>query len=400
MVFFSSCKVTPKLFGNVIIISGKQQQCVAIQAFSQRSISSKALRQGLPAQQKPAPFPYKEKRYNFLRALFDPTTSRLDENSKLIVVEGPPAAGKGALAKELADELGMAYFKAPTQADSYINAYGFDLRKLDHKLPESCQSYDETDFLKDPLKHDGAKAARFQIMKFYLRYKSYLDALAHILNTGQGVVMDRSPYSDFVYANAMVETGIIKKSVLNYYNRIRKTTLPSIWRPHLVVYLDVPATEVRRRIETRNRPFEKDSKVSTPAYLQSIEDSYKKSFLKDMSDHAEVLVYDWTTACDSEIVVEDIERLDFEKYGVYDSKMKDWRRYDKWDWNTHRHKFTHEQEIMLGKFDAIAFDCPDILVSGSDYKIFDTVISEAPGNKFAKGFNADMGDKGLLFKLS
>lgn len=73
------------------------------------------MRHRLVTDKKPAPFPYHEKRYTFFRALFDSTPSRLDENSKLILVEGPPTAGKGALAKELAKELDMVYFPAPTQ---------------------------------------------------------------------------------------------------------------------------------------------------------------------------------------------------------------------------------------------------------------------------------------------
>ena len=212
MVFFSSCRVTPKLYGSVIIIASKQQQCVVTQSLARRCISSKVARQGLPVQPKPAPFPYKEKRYNFFRALLDTTESRLDENSKLIVVDGPPAAGKGALAKQLAEELGMAYFPSPTQAEAYINAYGYDLRQLDPQLPESCQSYDENDFMKNPMLMSGAKAGRFQLAKLHFRYKRYLEALAHILNTGEGVVMDRSPYSDLVYITAMAEVGIVSKN--------------------------------------------------------------------------------------------------------------------------------------------------------------------------------------------
>lgn len=400
MVFFSSCRVTPKLYGSVIIIAGKQQQCLITQSLAQRCISSKAMKQGLPVQPKPAPFPYKEKRYNFFRALFDTTTDRFDENSKLIVVEGPPAAGKGALAKELAEELGMAYFPAPTQAEEYINHYGYDLRKLDPQLPESCQSYDENDFIKDPKRMNGAKAARFQFTKLGLRYQRYLEALAHILNTGEGVVMDRSPYSDLVYITAMAETGIVGKNVYHHYHKMRNNALFALWRPHLVVYLDVPVEETRKRIEARNRPHEKDSLVSTPAYLQSLENTYKKDILKDISSHSEVLIYDWSKGGDSEIVVEDIERVNFDQYGPYDLKMKDWRRYDKWDWNNSRQKFTHNQQELCQYLNVPAFNVPEILVDGGDNKIYDIVMSEAPGNKYAKGYNADMGDKGLWFKLS
>lgn len=86
----------------------------------------------------------------------------------------------------------------------------------------------------------GSKAGRFQLTKYQLRYKRYLEALvihfncptkwiknnfqfktfiviiviiqAHVLNTGQGVVMDRSPHSDFVYAEAMFQQGFISKN--------------------------------------------------------------------------------------------------------------------------------------------------------------------------------------------
>uniref|UniRef100_A0A4Y7M261 NADH dehydrogenase [ubiquinone] 1 alpha subcomplex subunit 10, mitochondrial n=1 Tax=Daphnia barbata TaxID=414587 RepID=A0A4Y7M261_9CRUS len=398
MVFFSTCRVSsPKLCGSVIIIARKQLCAVTV---AHRSISGKAMREGLPPVNKPAPFPYKEKRYNFFRALFDPTTSRLDENSKLIVVEGPPAAGKGLLAKELADELGMAYFPSPTVAESYINDYGYDLRQLDPKLPESCRSYDENDFLKDPMRLNGSKAARFQLAKLGARYKRHLEALAHILNTGQGVVMDRSPYSDLVYITAMAEAGIVSKNVYNYYHSVRNNALFALWRPHLVIYLDVPVAETRGNIAARNRPYEKDSKVATPEYLQALIDSYKKDYLKDISTHAEVLVYDWKKPADTEIVVEDIERINFDQYGVYDTKMKDWRCYDKWDWNNKRQVFTHSQHYLLGHLNVPPVRCPEIAFDGADVKMHEIVMEEAPGNRFAKGFNADMGDKGLLFKLS
>uniref|UniRef100_A0A4Y7M3H7 NADH dehydrogenase [ubiquinone] 1 alpha subcomplex subunit 10, mitochondrial n=1 Tax=Daphnia dolichocephala TaxID=2282166 RepID=A0A4Y7M3H7_9CRUS len=399
MVFFSTCRISsPKLCGSVIIIARKQQVCAVTVAH--RSISGKAMREGLPPVNKPAPFPYKEKRYNFFRALFDPTPNRLDENSKLIVVEGPPAAGKGLLAKELAEELGMAYFPSPTVAESYINDYGYDLRQLDPKLPKSCQSYDENDFLKDPMRLNGSKAGRFQLAKLGYRYKRHLEALAHILNTGQGVVMDRSPYSDLVYITAMAEAGIISKNVYNYYHSVRNNALFALWRPHLVIYLDVPVAETRANIEARNRPYEKDSKVATPEYLQVLIDSYKKDYLKDISTHAEVLVYDWRKPADTEIVVEDIERINFDQYGVYDTKMKDWRCYDKWDWNNKRQVFTHSQHYLLGHLNVPPIRCPEISFDGADVKIHEAVMEEAPGNGFAKGFNAEMGDKGILFKLS
>jgi NADH dehydrogenase (ubiquinone) 1 alpha subcomplex subunit 10 len=58
-----------------------------------RGISGKALRD--PTYKRPTPWPYKEKGFNFLHAFFlrESTTGRMDENSKIIVVDGPVASG-------------------------------------------------------------------------------------------------------------------------------------------------------------------------------------------------------------------------------------------------------------------------------------------------------------------
>jgi len=37
-----------------------------------------------------------------------------------------------------------------------------------------------------------------------------------------------------------------------------------------------------------------------------------------------------------EVVVEDIERIDFDSFDKYDPKMKDWRLHNEWAWNTAR----------------------------------------------------------------
>lgn len=61
---------------------------------SKRQITSKAVQAMLgPRPSKPAPFPYLEKDYNFPFCLFDKTTSRFDENTKLILLEGPVGVG-------------------------------------------------------------------------------------------------------------------------------------------------------------------------------------------------------------------------------------------------------------------------------------------------------------------
>lgn len=56
---------------------------------------------------------------------------------------------------------------------------------------------------------DDANTARMVDRIFDCRWEQYLNAVAHIFNTGQGVVLERSPYSDFVFANALKAKGFI-----------------------------------------------------------------------------------------------------------------------------------------------------------------------------------------------
>ncbi len=50
-----------------------------------------------------------------------------------------------------------------------------------------------------------------QFTMYFLKYIQYMDALAHVLNTGEGVVMERSVYSDLVFFETLY--------ALNYVNR-------------------------------------------------------------------------------------------------------------------------------------------------------------------------------------
>jgi NADH dehydrogenase (ubiquinone) 1 alpha subcomplex subunit 10 len=67
-------------------------------------------------------------------------THRFDENTKIIVVEGPIAAGKSAFAKSLAEDLVMLRMPEVKIDAVYINDYSYDLRKLDLQLPAPTRS--------------------------------------------------------------------------------------------------------------------------------------------------------------------------------------------------------------------------------------------------------------------
>lgn len=358
------------------------------------SISGSALRD--KSKVRPAPFPYKTKSYNMWRAwLQDTTTHRFDENTKIIVVEGPIAAGKTAFAKSLAEDLDMLHMPEVTMDNLYINSYGYDLRKLDPKLPPGTRSFDEKNFCLDP-NHENV--AKFQILKYKLRYSQYVDALAHLLNTGQGVVLERCVYSDFVFLETMFKSGYVSKGARNVYYDIQSNTLGELMKPHLVIYLDVPVSTVQQRITARNIPHEVNSKVFTEQYLSEMEYFYKQRYLKEIGTHAELLIYDWSSYGDVEVVVEDIERIDFDNFDKYDPKMKDWRLESEWDWNTARIQYTSDKANLMNLFLVPRFDVPELVVDGHDAHAFKQLWLNAPGMKYDKEFNTDMGDTNLLFK--
>lgn len=298
-----------------VVVPVVQQKC---------NISSKSMR-GSQKLVKPAPYPYKTKGYGYFNALFDSTPSRFDENTKVsgvqpflgslhsttlpfqvIVVDGPLASGKSALAKALADELEMHYVGDVTMDKMYINSYGFDMRKLDKDLPHMARTFDEKDFCRDP---KNRLVANFQVEKYMLRFSEYVDALAHLLSTGQGVVIDRSVYSDYVFTEAMFKNNFISRDVRRVYNELKQNTIGELLRPHLAIYLDVPVAKTMENLKKRNNEWEAKSPALTEKFLTDMETVYKQEYLKEVSVHAEMLIYDWTEGGDVEVVVEDIERI-------------------------------------------------------------------------------------------
>lgn len=85
---------------------------------------------------------------------------------KIILVEGPIAAGKTEFAKKLANDLDMHYITQASMDDVYINDYGYDLRDLDDKLPTGAKSFDEKKFVNDP---KNRLSAAFQLNMYTLK---------------------------------------------------------------------------------------------------------------------------------------------------------------------------------------------------------------------------------------
>lgn len=355
------------------------------------SIVGKALRDA--NYKRPVPFDYKSTNYGFLQAVMDKTTHRFDENSKIIVVDGPVAAGKTAFAKEIAEDLDMLYVPQASMEMIYINDYGFDMRTLDSQMPADAVSCDNASFLRDPSQRN---AAAMQFDMYRLRLQQYMEALAHVLSTGQGVVMDRSIYSDFVFVETMAKFGFMSKAAQNLYYECKAATCPQLMRPHLCIYLDLGVDDVLKRIEARG---DAGSPFYTREVLTYMDTVYKQQFLKEIGNHAELLIYNWSEEGDTEVVVEDIERIDFDKYDKNDAKLADWRQADEWEWCARRMEYTKFAYQIMHWMNVPNYTVPELTISADDHKQFNDVWFNAPGMKYRKGYNEDQGDAFVLTKM-
>lgn len=76
--------------------------------------------------------------------------------------------------------------------------------------------------------------------ELYCRYADYIDSLAHLFSTGQGVIIERSAYSDIVFVEALYRNDLITKTSYKGLIETRNNSLVELLKPHLVIYLDVP----------------------------------------------------------------------------------------------------------------------------------------------------------------
>ncbi|XP_024890759.1 NADH dehydrogenase [ubiquinone] 1 alpha subcomplex subunit 10, mitochondrial [Temnothorax curvispinosus] len=339
------------------------------------------------------PFDYLHKEYGFWAQMFDPMVDRCDENSKVIVVEGPIAAGKSKVAAKLAEEFEMAYLPPPNFDEFYIDENGYDLRTLDDRLSPGSQSCDVQKFLTNP---HHINVPMFQFHYFQMKYDQYITALLHLLSTGQGIVLNRSIYSDFVFAQAMTNAGYMRPEALKFYHDIVNVAKMLILRPHLIVYLDVPVDAVKEKIKKRGIPYEVNSKVFTSEYLQDIENIYKLDYLKNIITHSHVLVYDWANEGDITTIVEDIEQLNFD-YEKSEKKMADWRFETVSDLRVKRRLYENRFFLHVDYY-RNEYSVPELHYTPEQDEERDTILQMVPGCKYDKGFNPELGFKNILWK--
>ncbi|CAK9826675.1 NADH dehydrogenase [ubiquinone] 1 alpha subcomplex subunit 10, mitochondrial [Anthophora retusa] len=344
---------------------------------------------------KPKPFPYWKKPCNVFKLAFDPTIYRYDENTKLIIVDGLPATGKTKVCQKLAEEFGLLYMPPPIHDEIFVNAYGYDVRELDPKLPTGIQSYDLPRFLKNPL-HPQVPA--FQLNWLYMRFEQYMNALLHILSTGQGVVLNRSIYSDVAFSDAMHNAGYLSKEVVTEFNTMKKQGLTALLRPHLIIYLDSPPEVVQQNIKKRGNMDEINSKVFTTQYLSDMDKSYKEKCLAWLSSHTHILMYDWSKEGNVSDIVMNIEDLDLEESETK-TMLDDWVFMESEEIHTLMIAYQHKYHMFseLNKLSSETTLSLDLWHSPYDREIHEELLETVESEKYSMGFHPTYGDK-VLFK--
>lgn len=129
----------------------------------------------------------------------------------------------------------------------------------------------------------------------------------------------------------------------------------------------------------RGIEYECSSKVMTLEYVETMDDVNKNQFLPEISKHAELLMYDWSEGQETELVVEDLERLDFDQYEKRGERMEDWRYYHHSDFDNWRRHYTNFAWKPWRYFNIADYDYPS--VRGTDEElvllkdILDTYVS-------------------------
>ncbi|KAJ4921958.1 hypothetical protein JOQ06_022280 [Pogonophryne albipinna] len=307
------------------------------------------------------------------------TTPRLTSTSKIITLDGNLASGKGALASKLADTLGMLYMPEPD--NHYMDRMTGEKEPLSVDYNGMCSL---EKFYTDPKAADG-NSYRLQLWMYTMRLLQYADAIEHMLTTGQGVILERSPFSDFVFLDAMLQQGYIRKECVQHYNEIKNISVCEFLPPHVSIYIDVPAEEVEKKLKQSDKSYLHNVPLS---YLKSIEDGYKKTFLPKIIETSELLAYDANQALDFERVAEDIEYLKCEK--------GPWVKQD--DVTYHHMRMLAGDKHAVAALTHIPLFLPEITIGAHDYDEKFYAYKSLPGKKYAAGYNADVGDKLIWLK--
>eukprot|EP00096_Caligus_rogercresseyi_P016044 TRINITY_DN8569_c0_g1_i1.p1 TRINITY_DN8569_c0_g1~~TRINITY_DN8569_c0_g1_i1.p1 ORF type:complete len:411 (-),score=151.15 TRINITY_DN8569_c0_g1_i1:479-1711(-) len=361
-----------------------------------RHMVSKAFRD--PNFVRKAPFPYLTRNYNPFWQLIDKTTLRWDENTKLIMLEGPCSPEKSELAKRLASEFGMVHMPSPSVDDFFFrtqNNGDFRIHN-EHFLPRN-QPFAEPEFFANPMGFARGGSDRYIFMDYMVKFTNYVYAMRHMFNTGEGVVVEGNPFSAFTRLDAALRSKYIDPSTKRFFTYASKVKHRDLLRPNLILHLDVDTPKASSLLKAKYEggPIAAKNPVwGNYNYLSDLSSSLKRDYLNDAKKHSHVLVYDWNEPGEHDIIVEDIERLNLDLYDIGDTQQQDWFLQMEDEYEAIRMKVSGASHLRhLLNFGTLtdSVDAEHLLRSAEEVINMDKVLDSLDSERFARGWNPHNG---------
>lgn len=134
--------------------------------------------------------------------------------------------------------MGMLFVPDVTpEMDYKYDEDDWDFRDLNKYLHEDVKFPDFKSVLET---RNPYQAGYWEIALMRLRTYNYLQALTHLLNTGDGIIFERSVWSGTAFARTANDFNMVGQDYLTHYWEIRSRVLTTLYRPHVVIYIDVP----------------------------------------------------------------------------------------------------------------------------------------------------------------
>jgi deoxyadenosine/deoxycytidine kinase len=183
---------------------------------------------------------------------------------KLVVIEGNISAGKTTLTRVFSKSSNCKVFVEPANENPFLSLFYQNPREW---------------------------ALPLQLWILRLRYVTYVQALEHVAATGNVAVLDRSIFSDWVFAEQNRRDGNISQAGFNYYLSLRNSMMRSLPLPGLMLYLDVSSQECHRRVhDVRQRSCESGIPLE---YLSGLGSCYASLVQEMQSRGCPVTSVDW-----------------------------------------------------------------------------------------------------------